>query len=82
VAKHGKGDLMTGVYVYIGLIGLCARRQARNESAQGAACIMIATLYAGLIAFAALASYGGALAVYNRILRTRARMASRCFLVR
>jgi hypothetical protein len=24
VAKHGKGDLMTGVYVYIGLIGLCA----------------------------------------------------------
>jgi hypothetical protein len=38
------------------------------------------TLYAGLIAFAALASYGGAVAVYNRILHMRARMAARCFI--
>ena len=41
---------------------------------------MIATLYAGLVAFAALASYGGAIAVYNKILHMRARNAARCFL--
>ena len=41
---------------------------------------MITTFYAGVIAFAFLATAGGAVAVYNRILHIRARRAARCFL--
>lgn len=41
---------------------------------------MIATLYAGIIAFAFIATVGGAVAVYNRILHYRARLAAQCFL--
>lgn len=41
---------------------------------------MNSTLYAGVIAFAFLASYGAAVAVYNAVKHKRARMAARCFL--
>lgn len=42
---------------------------------------MIPTLYAGAVAFAFLATAGGAVAVYNRILHVRARRAAQCFLI-
>jgi len=41
---------------------------------------MNSTLFAGAIAFAFLATYGGAVYIYNRILHKRARIAAKCFL--
>jgi hypothetical protein len=38
------------------------------------------TIYAGVIAFAFLASYGALVAICNAVKHRRARMAARCFL--